>query len=171
VRRYADAPLIICGDFNSLPDSGVYKFLRVCPQGPSGCVCGLPFKDFLCLSLSCDLDIAGRQVGEQPPRLSWAGLRPLYKRGTTPPIPARFGLRVCWRTAVHQLHRYSLIPRSTLVAPDLTLLELLGNFVGCLDYIFYSNDKLEVRHTLCPHARSVWIKIRVLSVMVLRSGL
>jgi CCR4-NOT transcription complex subunit 6 len=28
-KRYAGAPFIICGDFNSMPDSGVYKYIRV----------------------------------------------------------------------------------------------------------------------------------------------
>lgn len=28
-KRYAGAPFLICGDFNSMPDSGVYKYIRV----------------------------------------------------------------------------------------------------------------------------------------------
>jgi len=29
-KRYPGIPMLICGDFNSMPDSGVYEYIRVC---------------------------------------------------------------------------------------------------------------------------------------------
>ena len=29
-KRYPGVPMLICGDFNSMPDSGVYEYVRVC---------------------------------------------------------------------------------------------------------------------------------------------
>jgi len=92
-KRYADAPLIICGDFNSLPDSGVYKFLR-----------------------------DGKLESNHP---DFHGLD--YGRYTSEGPRHPFRLASAYESVGE---------------PPFT--NFTGNFVGCLDYIFYSNDKLEV---------------------------
>ncbi|KAL6071665.1 Glucose-repressible alcohol dehydrogenase transcriptional effector [Balamuthia mandrillaris] len=96
---YTNVPIIICGDFNSLPDSGVYEFLK-----------------------------AGKLEG------SHSDFGPYdYGRYT------KLGLS----------HKLSLDSAYASVGePAFT--NFTDNFQGCLDYIFYTQEHLEVLKVLRP---------------------
>eukprot|EP00005_Dracoamoeba_jomungandri_P009539 CAMPEP_0174266306 /NCGR_PEP_ID=MMETSP0439-20130205/29671_1 /TAXON_ID=0 /ORGANISM="Stereomyxa ramosa, Strain Chinc5" /LENGTH=739 /DNA_ID=CAMNT_0015353193 /DNA_START=28 /DNA_END=2244 /DNA_ORIENTATION=- len=98
--RYKDVPIIFCGDFNSLPDSGVYEFIK------NGKLLG-SHDDF------CGYDY-GRYV----------------KEGLSHP----FSLNSAYSAVIGE--------------PDFT--NFTDNFIGCLDYIFYTSDLIEVCNILRP---------------------
>lgn len=98
-KRYAGAPFLICGDFNSMPDSGVYKYIRDGKLEPN------------------HADFHGFDYGRY----------------------TREGPR-------HPFHLSSAY--ESIGEPAFT--NFTGNFTGCLDYIFYSSDKLEVCKILKP---------------------